>query len=154
MRARIRQARSLDDRQRIDIGAQRNAWLARVADPGDRRRRRIGNAIDVPDAQRIKLRSNRGGGFEFLVTQFRNAMQLVPKLRDAPNQLFDERFNGHTYGGYSASRSAASPKAVRCVRLRRESCRDIPFHSRRRQAERRAVSLRARQRLQPPLHLV
>ncbi len=51
MLTRVRQARFFLNGQRIDISPQRDAWLGWISDHRDRRRRRIGHAVDMFDPQ-------------------------------------------------------------------------------------------------------
>ena len=83
MRAGIWQAGLFDDRQGVDIRAQRDAGFIGVANPRDRRRRRIGNTGDIFDPDPIQLRPNRCGGFHFLKTKLGNLMQPMPQLGHA-----------------------------------------------------------------------
>src|SRR5690349_2716688 len=95
MSARVWQASSFRDRQRVNVSAKRDARFTCVADPCNRCRRCILDAVDVLDAQPIQLGTNRGGGFKFLIAQLWDLMQTMPQIDDARSPFEDEWLDVH-----------------------------------------------------------
>jgi len=80
--AGVGQVRPLGDRQRVDVRPQCDARLARVADPRDRRRLGVGDAVDVLDSEPIQLLANHRRRLELLIPELGDLVQPVAQLRD------------------------------------------------------------------------
>jgi hypothetical protein len=91
MCAGIRESRLLDDRQRVDVRAQRNARFIGIPDPRDRRGRRIGHTGNIFDPNSIQLSPNCSTGFVLFKTELRDLMKPMPQFCDARVLRFNKR---------------------------------------------------------------
>jgi hypothetical protein len=76
----VGQAGVLGDRQRVDVGPQRDARLRWISDPGDGRRRRIGHAGDELDAQAGQLGADQLRRLVLGVAQLGDLVQPVAQV--------------------------------------------------------------------------